>query len=82
LTLGGVPVPFDPTGQNGWRWANRANGEIVLTTDLCAQAATGSVPFTATVSCDPPDAGSDAADASEDADAPDAEPIPEPDPVP
>ncbi len=82
LTLGGVPVPFDPTGQNGWRWANRANGEIVLTTDLCSRAATGSVPFTATVSCDPPDAGSDAADASEDADAPDADPIPEPDPVP
>jgi len=63
ITLDGAVVPEDPSGRSGWRWVDKANGEIALSADFCG-AATTSAGFTATVSCEPPDAST--GDASED----------------
>lgn len=69
VTLDGAVVPFDAAGTRGWRWSSRENGEIVLTAEFCSAVRDG-VPFTATVTCGPPDAGDagedGAVDASED----------------
>jgi hypothetical protein len=67
VTANGAIVPFDPTGKNGWSWANRANGEIVLSGDACAAvtAADGGATLSVDVSCDPGD-GSITPDAAPD----------------
>ncbi len=73
ITLDGAVVPEDPSGTSGWHWVDKANGEIVLSADFCG-AATASTGFTATVSCEPPDASTDAASVDAAADADDAAP--------
>jgi hypothetical protein len=74
VTADGVTVPFDPTGANGWSWANRANGEIVLSGDACAGVTgDGGAALGVDVSCDPPDAAPDARADARDADARDAD---------
>ena len=71
ITLDGAVVPEDPSGRSGWRWVDKTNGEIVLSADFCG-AATASTRFTATVSCEAPDAS--VGDAGADADDVDAAP--------
>lgn len=61
VLLGGVSVPYDPSGASGWRWGDRANGEIVLRGDACAAAvAPGAGPLVVVVGCPSGDAGKDA----------------------
>ncbi|APR77715.1 CglB [Minicystis rosea] len=39
MRMGGVEIPYDPMGVDGWTWGNRDNGEVVLTGTACANAA-------------------------------------------
>ncbi|MBL8608255.1 MAG: VWA domain-containing protein [Myxococcales bacterium] len=36
ITINGVPIPRDPTRQNGWEWIDRDFGEIALFGSACA----------------------------------------------
>jgi hypothetical protein len=36
VTIDGAVVPYDPTGKQGWSWANQQNGEIVFAGNACA----------------------------------------------
>ena len=56
VTIGGVVIPYDPTGKNGWKWADENNGEIVFGGITCSEVAS-------------PDAGAIEADVSCSADA-------------
>lgn len=67
VAIDGVLVPYDPSGANGWRWANRANGEIVFGGPACTKVSGTARPITATVTCEVPDAGPDGSDAAGDA---------------
>lgn len=52
VTVGGQEVPFDPTGMEGWRWGNEANGEVLLAGEACKSAqALGDMSVSATVEC-------------------------------
>ena len=67
VTLDGATLPFDPTHTNGWDWADKANGEILLSGPACAQAAGESSPaLFAVIVCGDLDA---APDSSSDANA-------------
>lgn len=57
LTIGGGTVPLDPSGSNGWRWANQANGELVLAGAACERAIAMPDEVVAIVKCDDPDGG-------------------------
>jgi Mg-chelatase subunit ChlD len=58
VMLGGVEVPYDATGQNGWYWADRANGEMVLRGGACTAAvAAGAGPLVVEVGCPESDGG-------------------------
>ena len=35
VTVDGVVVPYDPTGQQGWVWGDEGNGEIVFVGSAC-----------------------------------------------
>jgi hypothetical protein len=67
LTLGGVVIPYDATGKNGWSWADENNGQILLFGTACLSVAAATNPnLVAHVVCDA-DAGPDgSADASDD----------------
>lgn len=51
LDVGGVTIPYDETGKNGWRWADEKNGEIELSGPACTSAATSMSAVTAHVEC-------------------------------
>jgi len=50
VRLNGVEVTEDPSGAQGWSWADRTNGELVFAGQACAQAAQLAV-VTAQVGC-------------------------------
>ena len=35
VSLGGATIPHDPSGIEGWTWADQANGEIILAGSAC-----------------------------------------------
>ena len=41
VSLDGARVPFDETGQQGWRWTDRDNGELTLVGDVCTAPSRG-----------------------------------------
>jgi hypothetical protein len=49
LIIDGRMVPFDPL--NGWSWADRDNGQIVLAGAACARATSPSAKIEAVVAC-------------------------------
>ena len=49
LLINGAEVPFDPI--NGWSWADRTNGEIVLVGAACARITTSITSIEAIVNC-------------------------------
>ncbi len=53
VILNGREVPEDPTGQEGWSWADRSNGELVFAGVACVEASTLAV-VTANVGCSGP----------------------------
>jgi hypothetical protein len=50
VLVDGVQVPEDPTGVEGWSWADRDNGELVFSGQACVRA-TQDVVVTANVGC-------------------------------
>lgn len=61
VTVGGVVIPYDPTGKSGWSWADESNGEIVFGGLTCADVSSPDAgAIEADVSCSPSDAGADA----------------------
>jgi hypothetical protein len=61
VTIGGVVVPYDPSGKTGWSWGDESNGQIVLAGTTCtAFAANASAAITAQVGCNSADASADA----------------------
>ncbi len=51
VTFEGVEVPFDSSGQNGWQWTDRENGEMVLLGSVCARAVARPSSLVVTVAC-------------------------------
>lgn len=52
VSLGGVFLPYDPTGAVGWAWASESNGQIVLAAGPCDKATlAGAAPPIADVEC-------------------------------
>ncbi|MEO6419546.1 MAG: vWA domain-containing protein [Polyangiaceae bacterium] len=52
VTLGGVAVPYDPSGKQGWTWGDKDNGEIILGGAACTKAAmSGALTPSAEVHC-------------------------------
>lgn len=51
VVLEGATLPYDESGRNGWRWASRANGEVVFSNEACAALATARAAPTVTVRC-------------------------------
>jgi hypothetical protein len=61
VTINGVEIPYDETGERGWMWGNKPNGEIVLLEDACARyASTANANLVATVACEEPSDGGNA----------------------
>jgi hypothetical protein len=59
VTVNGTIVPFDPSGKQGWKWGDEANGEIIFAGNACAEISSpeaGTQKITANVSCNVPDA--------------------------
>lgn len=44
-------LPFDPSGETGWNWADRHNGEIVLSPADCGSASMSGAQTTAELAC-------------------------------
>jgi hypothetical protein len=53
VTLDGVTLPLDTTGQRGWRWTDRDNGELALVGDACTTAIARPASVVVTVACAP-----------------------------
>lgn len=53
VTLDGVTLPLDPTGQRGWRWTDRDNGELALVGAACTTAIARPASVVVTVACAP-----------------------------
>jgi hypothetical protein len=51
VTLNGSELVFDASGERGWNWAERKNGEIVLTNEACAIAQLGDARVEAQLTC-------------------------------
>ncbi len=52
VTIGGVEIPFDPSGASGWSWSDETNGELLFATDACAAAASADPSkIIATIAC-------------------------------
>jgi hypothetical protein len=65
VTVNGVTIPFDPSGKQGWKWGDEANGEIIFVGQACTNLGAsdgGTQKIDANVACSEPDAstGSDA----------------------
>ncbi|MEO8876395.1 MAG: hypothetical protein ABI461_12470, partial [Polyangiaceae bacterium] len=59
VTINGNVVPFDPSGKQGWRWGDEANGEIIFSGKACSQITEpdgGTEPVSAKVACSDADA--------------------------
>lgn len=54
VTLDGNVLAFDPSGQSGWSWVERKNGEILLANDVCALAQNGASHVEAELTCAAP----------------------------
>jgi hypothetical protein len=53
VRLDGRELELDPSGANGWTWADRDNGEIILAPATCTAAQAGA-PLIAELACGPP----------------------------
>jgi hypothetical protein len=51
VDLAGTVIPFDSSGQSGWRWSDEPNGEIVFSNQECALVSQSSVLPNATITC-------------------------------
>ena len=51
VTLNGSELVFDASGERGWNWVERKNGEIVLTNEACALAQLGDARVEARLTC-------------------------------
>lgn len=51
ILVDGVEVPFDPSGEDGWTWADQSNGELVFNGPACANVSAGTHQVQATVAC-------------------------------
>lgn len=58
VLLNGARLELSANGLEGWAWADRDNGELVLLGQACAAALAHSVDLEAVVACPLPDAGS------------------------
>jgi hypothetical protein len=59
VTVNGVTIPFDPSGKQGWKWGDEANGEIIFVGQACTnlgEADGGTQKIDANVACSAPDA--------------------------
>ena len=59
VTVNGVTIPFDPSGKQGWKWGDEANGEIIFVGQACTNlgaADGGTQTIDANVACSVPDA--------------------------
>ncbi len=59
VTVNGVTIPFDPSGKQGWKWGDEANGEIIFVGQACTNlgnADGGVQKITANVACNVADA--------------------------
>ncbi|MCA3011464.1 MAG: hypothetical protein INH41_03595, partial [Myxococcaceae bacterium] len=54
VSLDGARVPFDETGQQGWRWTDRDNGELTLVGDVCTRAIARPASIVVSVTCSAP----------------------------
>ncbi len=54
VEVNGVVVPFDPTGQFGWNWTDRPNGELVFRGASCTQVMGQMLRLEALVGCGAP----------------------------
>jgi hypothetical protein len=54
VEVNGVVVPFDPTGQFGWNWTDRPNGELVFRGASCTQVMGQRLRLEALVGCGAP----------------------------
>lgn len=60
VTVGGVVIPHDPNGKQGWVWGDQGNGEIVFVGAACSEvAAVEAGTIAADVTCASLDASSD-----------------------
>ena len=62
VTVGSTVIPFDPTGKQGWRWGDEANGEIIFAGNACKEITSpeaGTQTVSANVACDVGDASAD-----------------------
>lgn len=50
----GVVIPFDPSGQSGWSWTDRPNGELVFRGASCTQVMGQALRLEALVACGAP----------------------------
>jgi hypothetical protein len=51
VTLDGLELPFDPSGETGWNWADRNNGEILLSAAECSSASVSGAQLSAELGC-------------------------------
>lgn len=51
VTLNGMELPFDPSGETGWSWADRNNGELSLASAACGSASLSGAQLTAELAC-------------------------------
>jgi von Willebrand factor type A domain len=59
VTVNGVTIPFDPSGKQGWKWGDEANGEIIFVGQACTNLGAsdgGTRKIDANVACSVPDA--------------------------
>jgi hypothetical protein len=62
VTVGNAVIPFDPSGKQGWKWGDEANGEIIFVGNVCTNISSpeaGTQKISANVSCTVADASAD-----------------------
>ena len=54
VTVGNTVIPFDPSGKQGWKWGDEANGEIIFVGSACTDISSfdgGTQAISANVAC-------------------------------
>jgi hypothetical protein len=67
VTVGNNVIPFDPTGKQGWKWGDEANGEIIFVGNVCTNISSqdgGTQKISANVACAVADASTGGSDGS------------------
>jgi hypothetical protein len=65
VTVNGNTIPFDPSGKQGWKWGDEANGEIIFVGQACTNLGAfdgGTQAIDANVACSVPDASTSSTD--------------------